>query len=287
MPHGSCFFWNVPLTTLHVGSDLLIAIAYFSIPIMLFIYRQHASEGARPFLLLFAAFILSCGIGHVLAMWNIWHSAYWVEGSEKLVTGLISGYTAFRLQQNIPLFLGTHKALEETQELAKTDPLTGLANRRGLDAVVANALALPPLMLRKVPHTLMLIDLDDFKQVNDTYGHLTGDQLLKDMGQLLRAHTRSLDTVARIGGDEFVVLLQGCALTEALAIAEKIRGAIAHLGCTPTDEATSTLTALRVSASIGLTEVKAGMKLEALMDSVDKALYRSKKLGKNQICSSR
>ncbi|MGG6294004.1 GGDEF domain-containing protein [Leptolyngbya sp. AN02str] len=278
MPHGSCFLWNPSLTSLHVVADGLIAIAYLSIPVLLFRYRDRAAVQARPLLILFAAFILSCGFGHLLQVWNIWHSNYWLEGSEKLVTASVSCVTAVLLSQKMPQLLETQKALEVSRELAKTDPLTGLNNRRALNEAIANGLHL--VQTHDIPHTLVLLDLDDFKAVNDTFGHALGDHVLVEVGQQLLHNVRALDTVARMGGDEFAVFLPGCALSEALAITHKLKEAIANIHICHPEKA---LYIPNIHVSIGVTSAEHNMTAEALYTTADKALYHSKKSGKDQI----
>lgn len=276
MPHGTCFFWNVPLTTVHVVADGLISLAYFSIPLILYLNRQHVSAGAGPLLMLFVVFIFSCGIGHLLSVWNIWHADYWVEGIEKLITAAASVYTAFCLYQKLPDLLQTRKALEETTEMARTDPLTGLANRRGL--IEAMATSMPQLNASGISHALLVLDLDNFKQINDTCGHLVGDRVLRQVSEVLRLNTRLLDTSARIGGDEFAVFLPGCPLPQALDIAERLRAAIALLSkedLIPPE--------VELSASVGLVVTSRIQTDEQFYAKADTALYRSKRSGKNQV----
>jgi diguanylate cyclase (GGDEF)-like protein len=281
MPHGSCFFWNIPLTTLHTTSDLLIAIAYFSIPLLLFLNRQYAAERARPLLLLFAAFILCCGVGHLIQVWNIWHANYWMEGGEKLVTALISGYTALQLRSHMPTLLNTQKALEETEELARLDPLTGLLNRRAFNEAIAQSLTQHT--LNQTPFTLMLVDLDNFKAINDTYGHPVGDRLLKEMGELIRQNIRSIDWAARFGGDEFAILLAGCALEDALQVAQKLRQAVFSLDLRVHQDFP-----LNISISLGLADTNSiensPIAAQNLYQHADIALYTAKRSGKNRIC---
>ncbi|MCL1470898.1 GAF domain-containing protein [Argonema antarcticum] len=114
MPHGHCYLWQTPLVWLHVVSDLLIAVAYFSIPAMLiyFVFKRRDV----PFLgifALFGAFIIFCGMGHLLEIWTLWHSAYWLSGIEKAITALISCYTAGQMVTLLPKFL----SLKTPQEL--------------------------------------------------------------------------------------------------------------------------------------------------------------------------
>jgi len=274
MPHGTCFFWDIPLTSLHVTADGLIGLAYLSIPLILYLNRQYVSPGARPLLLLFVAFIFSCGVGHLLTAWNIWHTNYWIEGAEKLITASISVYTAFCLHQWLPDLLQTQKNLEETTEMAHTDPLTGLANRRGL--VNAIATAMPQLQSPGLCHALLLLDLDNFKQVNDQAGHPVGDRILCQVAELLQSQTRLLDTCARMGGDEFAVFLPGCPLPQALDIAERLRVAIALL-----NQENNIPPGVDLSVSIGLVVTEQMQSHEQFYNRADKALYHSKFRGKN------
>ncbi|MEG4070692.1 GAF domain-containing protein [Microcoleus sp. Pol11C2] len=114
MPHGHCYLWQTPLVWLHVTGDFLIAIAYYSIPAMLiyFIFKRRDV----PFLgifALFGAFIILCGTGHLLDIWTLWHSAYWLSGIEKGITALVSCYTAASMVTLLPQFL----SLKTPQEL--------------------------------------------------------------------------------------------------------------------------------------------------------------------------
>lgn len=276
MPHGSCFLWNPWLTSLHAVSDGLVLMAYFSIPLLLFVNRQHIDTQIRPVLLLFAAFIFSCGIGHGLSVWNIWHANYWVEGLWTWVTATISLYTAWRLKKLVPQFLNTHKDLVATRQLIEQDPLTGIANRRGLETALT-ALTYPS---ADVVHTLVLIDLDGFKTINDTFGHLVGDQLLRAVAKVLDHHIRTLDLAARIGGDEFALLMVGCTPEEAQAKAEAIRQEIQHIRLPDLPHADDSPL---VSASIGLSQFEAGQGLTSSYQQADAALYAAKQDGKNQI----
>ncbi len=116
MPHGSCYLWQKPLVSLHVISDALIAIAYFSIPAMLIYFvAQRPELKLTRVLVLFGAFIILCGIGHTLDIWTLWFPNYWISGFERLLTALISCYTAFELWQLIPQFL----ALRTPEELER------------------------------------------------------------------------------------------------------------------------------------------------------------------------
>jgi two-component system, sensor histidine kinase and response regulator len=113
IPHGHCYLWQTPLVWLHVVSDALIAIAYFSIPAMLVYFVQKRDD--MPFskvFLLFGAFIVLCGTGHLLDIWTLWHPAYWVSGVERAITALVSCYTALQLVELLPQFLSLKSPMQ-------------------------------------------------------------------------------------------------------------------------------------------------------------------------------
>jgi len=155
---------------------------------------------------------------------------------------------------------------EELQELALTDELTGIANRRALFRAAEE-------MLRTAGEvSAVLFDLDGFKQVNDTYGHLAGDRILADVAAAFRENTRVGDLVARYGGDEFVLLLPSTPEEDAHVIAQRIRGAVASLEWTIRDAAI-----VRTSVSYGIASNRGGLtELMTLLAECDVALYRFK-----------
>ncbi|MEZ2249889.1 PAS domain S-box protein [Microcoleus sp.] len=103
IPHGHCYLWQRELVGLHIVSDSLIAFAYYSIPLsLLYFVRQRQDLPFRNIFWLFGAFIISCGTTHVMEVWTLWHPVYWLSGSLKLITALISAYTAFALIPLIP-----------------------------------------------------------------------------------------------------------------------------------------------------------------------------------------
>ncbi|TVR08427.1 MAG: histidine kinase, partial [Phormidium sp. GEM2.Bin31] len=115
MPHGHCYLWQTPLVALHVTSDALIALAYFSIPALLIYFVLQRRD--VPFLnvfYLFGAFIILCGLGHLMDIWTLWHPAYWLAGVERAMTALVSCYTAASMVTLLPQFLSlkTPKQLE-------------------------------------------------------------------------------------------------------------------------------------------------------------------------------
>ncbi len=115
MPHGNCFLWQKPLVALHVTSDALIAIAYFSIPVMLVYFVRQRQTAFNSIFMLFSAFIAACGVGHLLDIWTLWFPNYWVAGVERAITAFISCLTALKLVELTPKFL----ALRSPEELER------------------------------------------------------------------------------------------------------------------------------------------------------------------------
>jgi len=133
MPHGSCYLWQTPLIWLHVVSDALIAIAYFSIPALLIYFVRQRRMPFMGVFYLFGAFIMCCGIGHLLEIWTLWHPAYWLSGIEDAITALVSCWTAAHMVVLLPQFLSlkTPEELEavnrelqqEIQERQRTEDI--------------------------------------------------------------------------------------------------------------------------------------------------------------------
>ena len=123
IPHGHCYLWQTPLVLLHLISDLLIAIAYFSIPLMLLYFLFKRSDVPfQGFFIMFGAFIIFCGVGHLLEILTLWYPAYWLTGFEQALTAIISCYTAINMAKLLPVFLSlkTPEELELlNQELQK------------------------------------------------------------------------------------------------------------------------------------------------------------------------
>jgi diguanylate cyclase (GGDEF)-like protein/PAS domain S-box-containing protein len=158
---------------------------------------------------------------------------------------------------------------------ATHDSLTDLVNRTEFERRLERALASSA--TDRAEHALGFIDLDGFKRVNDTCGHLAGDQLLRRLSDLMRERMRSRDTLARLGGDEFGMLLEHCPLPEAVRIAEEIRAAI-HAYRFVFGGQTHT-----VGASIGIARIRTGEQPDDIMRAADSACYAAKRRGGNRI----
>lgn len=161
----------------------------------------------------------------------------------------------------------------------ETDPMTQLGNRRALHTQGERWLA--DSLRQGRPLTMLALDLDRFKPINDQFGHPEGDRLLCEVARVLRQSTRPSDICVRMGGDEFVVLLPGADLTSAMDCAERIRQAVGQIQLSHPDAA-----GVRVSASIGLAMHHAGMSLDQLYDQADNALYAAKRSGSDRVLAA-
>ncbi|MBI4833188.1 MAG: diguanylate cyclase, partial [Candidatus Lindowbacteria bacterium] len=166
------------------------------------------------------------------------------------------------------------KLEQELQELSIKDNLTSLFNQRHFYLVLQKEMARAS--RQKHPLCLLLLDLDNFKQLNDTKGHLAGDRVLEQVGAIIRDCTREhVDFAFRYGGDEFTIILTETTTDQALEVAERIRRLLAQ---TFHDELT---------LSIGLSEFRKSLRLEGFMNSADKAMYDAKKAGGNRVVISK
>ena len=166
---------------------------------------------------------------------------------------------------------------ETLNELASTDTLTGLPNRRSFMHGI-NTLYTAVLQGQGKAGVVMMLDIDRFKRVNDTYGHATGDEVLKHIARLIQSSVRSADMPGRYGGEEFVVLQPHTTLAEGMATAERIRRQVEE---TPIDVDGQVI---RVTISIGVARVSAHHPPKAALQLADQALYEAKNSGRNKVC---
>lgn len=166
----------------------------------------------------------------------------------------------------------TNRQRQQLIQLATKDPLTGAGNRRRLDEKLID-----------IVHThardgstasLLLIDLDHFKRVNDIHGHATGDRILKDITEIVQLRIRVTDSLYRIGGEEFVVVLEGQTLTDGEHLAEQLRTLV---------EANELVHDQSVTISVGVAELKLEETPQAWLHRADEALYAAKRSGRNAI----
>jgi diguanylate cyclase (GGDEF)-like protein len=210
--------------------------------------------------------------------------------ASELLARVRAGLRIVGLQQELAA------ANQALARMALTDPLTELSNRRAIDEM----LALDAMQLERtgVPTVVAVVDLDHFKAINDAHGHAAGDLVLLAVARVLRRNSRLADTCGRIGGEEFVLLLRGCDVSEAATLCERIRSEIAALSI-PVDDATVTLTAsfglaslaVEVRPADALYRARRGTHADELwqrsaadaLRAADDALYRAKSLGRDRV----
>jgi len=461
IPHGHCYLWNPGLVWLHILSDTLIALAYYSIPLTL-AYFAHKRQDLpfKSIFFLFIAFILSCGTTHILEVWTLWHPVYWLSGSVKAITALVSIYTALKLWSLIPqalalpsrvelkaanrklaqeiaerqqaqatlqqreahfrsifegasigieiidlagLTIALNPALQKMlgyreQELnnfdfakhfplptinpeeenspntktekryllknrqalidsesyqiekrylckngqliwcqvkgylvrddngkpqfyirmveniterkqaimelrqyqerledligertalltqvneqlsweASHDALTELINRQEFKKRLQQALVTTK--TQKQQHVMCYLDLDKFKIVNDSCGHAAGDELLRQVSNLLPNKVRQTDVIARLGGDEFGLLLYNCSMQQGQTVAQSLLNSIREFSFVWDGKP------FTIGISIGLVTINSESKsVESVINAADSACYHAKNNGRNCI----
>lgn len=181
-----------------------------------------------------------------------------------------------RLNASKREILDLHANLEAVRSESLTDPLTQLANRKFFDTTLENAIA----EARAKNEALMLTDIDHFKNFNDNFGHLTGDQVLRLVAMSMKQNVKGQDTTARYGGEEFAIILPNTVLRSAITVADHIRRAVMtkelmkrstgeHLG--------------RVTVSIGVATLHKADTLQSLIERTDGCLYAAKRHGRNRV----
>ncbi|MBV8886449.1 MAG: EAL domain-containing protein [Chroococcidiopsidaceae cyanobacterium CP_BM_RX_35] len=297
IPHGHCYLWKPGLLWLHVVSDSLIALAYYSIPLMLvYFVRKRKDVPFDWIFLLFGAFIIACGTTHVMEIWTLWHPNYWLSGFFKVITAIISVSTAMLLVPSIPkaLALPSPAQLEAANVILQNeiserkraeekllynafhDSLTNLPNRALLMDRVKQSL-LYSKRHQDYLFALLFLDIDRFKAINDSLGHAKADQLLIDVACRLKECLRPEDTIARIGGDEFVILLEDIKdINNAIVVADRIQKALMLPFCLKGHEVFIT-----TSIGIALSTTNYAIAEDILRDA-DIAMYRAKALSLGQ-----
>lgn len=170
------------------------------------------------------------------------------------------------------------KKLEQSREDAETDALTGLINRRGFEKRLCKE-------IKNAVHTrkrlsLIMVDLDHFKRVNDTFGHLVGDNVLKTLAKILKTQLKGKDSPARFGGEEFILLLPDTRLEDAAKVAENIRKNLASREWKQKDSGKSLG---KITLSLGVAQYRIGEAEDSIIARADKSLYLAKSQGRNQV----
>ena len=182
------------------------------------------------------------------------------------------------LVRNAELMQSMRQSLEEARKDASTDPLTGLANRRSFDKMAQAQMSKATRYATSL--SLLLLDLDNFKNVNDTWGHAVGDEVLKLASAALRSHIRDTDLAARYGGEEFAVLLPGLDVEAAAEIGNRVRQALANhrFMLRSTGQRIGQITISVGAAAFGQDET-----LGQWVERADAALYKAKQSGRNRL----
>ncbi len=179
-----------------------------------------------------------------------------------------------RLEENL---VDVERRRREAEEHAQIDPLTGLYNRRHFFAMLDYSCRPGWQSAREL--SVLLLDLDHFKHINDTYGHRVGDQVLQSTAQAMRFGIRQGDVASRHGGEEFAILLPGADLPTATAVAERLREMVERTAI-PTDKG-----AIYITLSVGVATLSMGdADFDALLERADLALYAAKDAGRNRVC---
>ncbi len=167
---------------------------------------------------------------------------------------------------------------EKLQQLSLTDPLTGILNRRYLDNRLTEEIS--RFKRYKHPFSFLMLDIDGFKKYNDTFGHLTGDKVLKNLASTISSSLRNIDIVARFGGDEFVIILPRTLKGDAINIANRLRESVAKSKITSQGKPPQN----NLTVSIGLTSFpEDASSTNELLEKADQALFRAKKSGRNKL----
>ena len=163
------------------------------------------------------------------------------------------------------------KNIDYLYEIATIDEKTGVYNNKFFKTISEMELDKAK---RGGQLSILIIDLDNFKKLNDTYGHLIGDKMLQRLGEVLKQNTRKYDIVSRFGGEEFIILLPNTQIKRAKLVCERLRKNV---------EIDKEMSKYSVTMSGGLTEYKKGDSIKKMQIRADKAVYKAKKLGKNRI----
>ncbi len=222
-----------------------------------------------------SAFVVATAATHLLV---IHQSVLWkmVNASHELAKNLLIMLSE-RVRSHNRVIADSYGELRRVELSAATDALTGLGNRHTMEDAFPREIERSRRDADAL--SLILLDLDNFKALNDRYGHVAGDRVLVTVADVLRSQFRPGDILVRYGGDEFAVLLPGVDCERAELVAERVRGAVAS-GTIPDESGTDTI---RVTVSIGVAELDDDNTLDALLHAADEAMYRAKRKGRNTI----
>lgn len=186
------------------------------------------------------------------------------------------------LDQSLEVFISAKDEMAALSRSVTIDQLTGIANRAGIDAAMLNVLEEAESGERRM--ALAVLDIDNFKQLNDSYGHQIGDAILRLVARAMIASTREVDIIGRMGGDEFVIIIRDEDLTGARLMAERVRRAVVDCDLT---KVLGKGVLGSVTASIGVAAFRPGDGLSQLFDRADRCLFEAKSGGRNQVVAEK
>jgi diguanylate cyclase (GGDEF)-like protein len=224
-----------------------------------------------------SAFVIGAADSHLLL---IHQSVLWemVDASHKFAKNLLIVLSE-RVRSHNRVIADSFGEMKKFERHATTDALTGLANRHSMKE------SFPAEITRctdtENPVAMIMIDVDNFKQFNDMFGHIAGDRALSAVSKILRIQFRPNDLLVRYGGDEFSVLLPGASLEQALVIGERVRLAV----CGSTGDGSDSLIQIPLTISMGVAQMAPLGDLDTLTRDADAALYRAKNAGRNTVIS--
>lgn len=273
----------INLSTLYVPFD---TIYYFvTMPLIIYFAYRETKSGNKDVRLFFIGFVLLVGsyvynalISYGVLEWMESPTHFFILFFLICLSAIIVGHytnTKEIEKKNSELNSLQNSLLEKNrilESLSQTDHLTKLYNRLYLDNMIEKEVARSKRY--HTPFSVIVLDIDHFKKVNDTYGHQVGDQVLIDMASVLEDNTREIDTVGRWGGEEFLILLPETTLPNALKVAEKLREAI---------QLHDFVCKEKQSASFGVAMLHEDEAIHTFISRVDKAMYQSKKNGRNRV----
>ncbi len=222
-----------------------------------------------------SAYVIAAEDAHMLV---IHKSILWemVDASHAFAKNLLMVLSE-RVRSHNRVIADSYGEMRKFERHASTDALTSLSNRHAMQELFPRTIATCVEKGKSV--SMMMIDIDRFKQFNDMFGHIAGDRALSAVSNVLRTHFRSHDLLVRYGGDEFAVLLPGVDLPQALALGDRVRKAV----CGTTGDGSDSLIQIPLNISIGVAEMVKDGTLDSLVRDADAALYRAKHAGRNVV----
>jgi len=222
-----------------------------------------------------SAFVIGAEESHLLL---IHQSLLWemVDASHEFAKNLLVVLSE-RVRSHNRIIADSFGELKKFERHATTDALTGLANRHALQDIFPSEIR--RCAYKDIPVAIMMIDVDNFKQFNDLFGHIAGDRALAIVSEILRSQFRPQDILVRYGGDEFAVLLPGTTKEQGLAVAERARVAVGG----NTGDGSDSLIQIPIKISMGIAVLSPDGTLDSLTRDADAALYRAKHAGRDVV----